>query len=264
MDLRLQGKTAFISGSTAGIGWGIANALLAEEVQVILNGRSQDSIDTAIARLRDHHPEGRVTGVVADFGDADSVQRLIASLPSVDLLINNVGTYTSQALEDSSDEDWLWQFEVNVMSGVRLSRSVLPQLLSRGWGRIIFVSSECAGLVPSDLIAYSTTKAAMLALSRGLAQLTTGTGVTVNAVLPGSTMTEGAEQFMSDLAHRQGVSVESATAQFFSDVRTSSLLQRFASVEEIASAITYLCSPLAAATNGAAIRLEGGSMGGIL
>ncbi len=264
MDLQLKGKKVFISGSTAGIGFGVAKAFLLEGAEVYINGRSEVSVAQAIAKLESFAEGVAVKGLVADFADKTSVEQLIQHLPEVDILINNVGIYSSQSFFDTSDEEWERQHEVNVMSGVRLSRHYLPKMLHKNWGRILFVSSECATLVPADLIAYSTTKAALLAISRGLAQLTKGSGVTVNAVIPGSTMTEGAQDFLADLAAKESKTLAQAEADFFSDIRTSSLLQRFAKVEEVANSIVYFSSPLAAATNGAAIKLDGGSMGGIL
>jgi len=264
MNLQLKGKTAFITGSTAGIGFAVAKSLLKEGAKVIINGRKQAGIDAAIERLKTAIPDADVNGIAADFSDVNEVDNLIKELPHIDILVNNVGTYASQSFIKTSDAEWMRQFEVNVMSGVRLSRHLLPKMVAANWGRIIFVSSECATLVPADLVAYSMTKAAVLAVSRGLAQLTKGTNVTVNTAIPGSTLTEGAAQFLDNLATKENKSRDEVETAFFSDVRTSSLLQRFASVEEVAHTITYLASPLAAATNGAAIKIDGGSMGGIL
>ena len=264
MDLKIKGKKVFVSGSTAGIGFCVAKIFLQEGAIVYINGRSQTTVNEAVDRLKKNIPEADVNGVVADFSDKTSVELLIQQLPDIDILINNVGIYSSQSFFETSDEEWQKQYEVNVMSGVRLSRNLLPKMLDKNWGRILFVSSECANLVPSDLIAYSTTKAAMLAVSRGLAQLTKGTGVTVNAVIPGSTKTEGAEKFLEELSKKENKTVEETENDFFRDVRTSSLLNRFASVEEIANSIVYFSSPLSSATNGAAIKLEGGSTGGII
>jgi NAD(P)-dependent dehydrogenase (short-subunit alcohol dehydrogenase family) len=264
MDLKLNNKTVFISGSTSGIGFCVAKTFLREGAEVYINGRTESSISKAIERLKADFPDGKVKGVVADFADAKSVNQLIQQLPDIDILINNVGIYASKSFFDTTDEDWHRHLEVNVMSGVRLSRHFLPKMLKNNWGRILFVSSECATLIPEDLIAYSTTKTALLAISRGVAQLTSGTGVTVNTVLPGSTKTEGAEQFLENLANEQNKTTAQVEAEFFRDVRTSSLLQRFASVEEIANTIVYFASPNAIATNGAAIKLDGGSMGGII
>ena len=264
MDLKLKGKKVFISGSTAGIGFGVAKSFLKEGATVFINGRSEASINKAINRLKTDFADADIQGFVADFSKNKSVDALIQQMPEVDILVNNVGIYSSQSFFDTTDEDWQYHHDVNIMSGVRLSRYFLPKMLDKKWGRILFVSSECATLVPEDLIAYSTTKAAMLAISRGLAQLTRGTGVTVNAVIPGSTMTEGAEQFLVDLAKKENVSVEQAESDFFKNVRTSSLIERFATVDEIANTIVYFSSPLSAATNGAVVKLDGGSTGGIL
>ena len=264
MNLQLEGKNVFITGSTAGIGYGVAESMLQEGASVIINGRTNQSVGQAVEQLSEKFPEGIISGRRCDFSQVQEVEKLISNMPSVDILINNVGIYTSQSFFDTSDEDWMRLFEVNVMSGVRLSRALLPQMLGQKWGRIIFISSECATLVPQDLIAYSTTKAAILAISRGLAQLTKGTQVTVNTVMPGSTMTEGAGQFIERLALENDVSKAEAESDFFEEVRTSSLLQRFASVKEVADTVTYLSSPLSSATNGAAIKVDGGSMGGII
>lgn len=264
MDLKLAGKTAFITGSTKGIGFAIAKQLLEENAQVILNGRSTAAIESAQAALQAEFPDGKISGYPCDFAKQDEIQQLLNNLPTVDLLINNVGIYFPGSFSESSDEDWLSQFEVNVMSGVRLSRDLFPKMLAANWGRIVFISSECASLVPEDLIPYSTTKAALHAVSRGLAQMTNGTAITVNTVVPGSTLSEGAQHFLSEVSAKENKSADQVEKEFFTNVRTSSLLQRFASVEEIASAVAYLCSPLAAATNGAVLKVDGGSTGGIM
>lgn len=264
MDLQLKGKTAFITGSTSGIGFATAKTLLKEGAKVIINGRTQETVNTAIKRLQEAVSGCEVEGIAADFLEENAVTVVIEQLGSVDILINNVGIYTAQRFFDTTDTDWNRQLTVNLMSGVRLSRAFLPKMMEANWGRILFISSECATLVPADLIAYSTTKAALLALSRGLAQLTSGTPITVNTVIPGSTLTEGAEQFLADVAAKENKTKEVVEEEFFTNVRTSSLLERFASVEEIAHAIAFYVSPLSAATNGAAIKLDGGSMGGIL
>ncbi|MEM1327431.1 MAG: SDR family NAD(P)-dependent oxidoreductase [Bacteroidota bacterium] len=264
MDLQLVGKTAFISGSTSGIGLAIAKVLLVEDAQVILNGRTQDSVEQAIAALKTTMPAAKVSGIAADFSDMHSIEQLLTQLYDVDILINNVGVYTAESFFDASDDNWQRQWNINVMSGVRLSRHCLPKMLAQNWGRVLFISSECASLVPEDLIPYSTTKAALLAVSKGLAQLTKGTAVTVNTLLPGSTMTAAAQQFLENLATQNGTSLAATEQRFFEDVRTSSLLQRFAGVEEVATTAAYYVSPLAAATNGAAIRVDGGSMSNLL
>ncbi len=263
MDLQLQGKTAFITGSTAGIGFGCAKLLCQEGVRVILNGRTEEGVKKAIDQLSTEVPSGHVSGIATDFSSRQEIVDMLHRIEDIDILINNVGIYRSQSFFESTDEDWQQQYEVNVMSGVRLSRHLLPQMKKTGWGRIIFVSSECATLVPDDLIGYSSTKAAILAISRGLAQLTRGTDVTINTIVPGSTMTEGAQEFLSNLADKEGKTVKQVEADFFKDIRTSSLIERFVSVGEVASAVAYLSSPLSAGTNGSTIKIDGGSMGGI-
>ena len=189
---------------------------------------------------------------------------LLARLPEIDILVNNVGIYASKSFEETSDREWTEMYEVNLMSGVRLCRKLLPLMMQRNWGRIVFVSSECAELVPEDLIAYSCTKASVLALSRGLAQTTRGSGVTVNTILPGSTLTEGAVKFLESRAEKEGVSVQEASDRFFRDVRNTSLLARFLKPREIADTAVYLCSPLSSGTNGSAIKVDGGSVPGIV
>lgn len=264
MNLKLQGKTAFITGSTSGIGWATARPLAQEGVHVILNGRGAVGVSTTVEKLRKEFNEVEVKGVTADFLYPDQIKALLGQLSEVDIFINNVGIYSSASFAKTSDEDWYRQIEVNLMSGVRLSKYVLPKMLHRDWGRILFISSECATLVPEDLIAYSTTKAALLSLSRGISQLTSGSGVTVNTIVPGSTLTKGAEEFLVTVAAKENKTKAAVSKAFFNDARKSSLLQRFAEVKEIADTITYFSSPLSSATNGAVIKVDGGSMGGIL
>ena len=263
MDLELKGKTVFITGSTAGIGFATAKALLNEGASVILNGRTSASVEAAIKRLEQMFPNETITGIATDFSILGEVNYLLENLPIIDVLINNVGVYSSGSFFETEDAEWYRQFEVNVMSGVRLSKSMLPRMLANDWGRILFISSECASLTPPDLIAYSMTKAAILAVSRGLAQLTKGTNVTVNSVIPGSTLSEGAEQFLEDAAQKEQKTKDEIENAFFTEVRTSSLLQRFAKVEEVADTIAYIASPRSSATNGAAIKVDGGSSGGL-
>lgn len=264
MNLQIKNKTAFISGSTAGIGFAIAKILLNEGATVVVNGRKQSRVDEAIEKLKQEFPEAKVTGVAADFSNVEDIESLLSQLPLIDILINNVGIYQTESFFESKDETWLQQFEINVMSGMRLSRQLLPAMMEKNWGRIIFISSECASLSPTDSLAYNMTKAAMLSLSRGLAEMTKGSQVTVNTIIPGSTLSEGAQQFLKDVAARENKTPEQVEAEFFNKVRTSSLLQRFASVEEVANTVAFYVSPLAAATNGAAIKVDGGSMGGIV
>lgn len=264
MNLHLKNKTAFISGSTSGIGFATAKILLQEGAQVIINGRSQEGVDLALTKLIQLVPGSKPLGYSADFINPSKVDALIKKLPNIDILINNVGVYTAQSFFETTDKDWQSQFEINVMSGVRLSKVFLPKMLQNKWGRIIFLSSECANLVPDNLIAYSMTKAAILAVSRGLAQLTKGSNVTVNTVVPGSTLSEGALKFIESQAAQENKSKELIESQFFKNIRPSSLLQRFATVDEIANTISYLASPLSSATNGASIKIDGGSSGGII
>ena len=262
MDLQLHGKTAFISGATSGIGLATAKVLLQEGANVIINGREPSRLEKALTALKKMAMADQwAKGILADLSTAKATEGLMTELPPCDILINNLGIYRSASFFDTTDEDWQNMMEVNLMCGVRLARKLLPGMLARNWGRIIFISSECATLVPEDLIAYSTTKAAVEAVSKGLAQLCKGTEVTVNAAALGSTLTEGAEKFLADLAEKEGKTVEEAERAFFKETRTSSLLQRFASVEEVANTIAYYASPLSSATNGAVIRIDGGSMG---
>lgn len=264
MDLKLKNKTAFISGSTAGIGFAIAKSLLQEGVNVIINGRTEDSVAGAVKELKAVAEDAGVTGIAADFASVEDINNLIASLPDIDILINNAGIFEPKAFEEIPDEDWFRFFEVNVMSGIRLSRHFLPKMLKKNWGRIIFISSESAVFIPDEMIHYGMTKTAQLAISRGLAELTKGTEVTVNSILPGPTMSKGVGGFIEDLAKAGNTSVEEVEADFFKNLRPTSLLQRFATVEEVATTVTYYSSPLASATNGASIRVEGGLVRSIL
>jgi NAD(P)-dependent dehydrogenase (short-subunit alcohol dehydrogenase family) len=234
MDLQLKGKKAFVSGSTAGIGFAIAKKLAEEGATVTLNGRTQQRVDDALAAIAREVPHAHLEGIAADFSKPAAISALAPQLANTDILVNNVGIFTSQTFDETPDEDWYRLFEVNVMSGVRLSRLCLPHMLRQNWGRILFISSECALLVPDNLIAYSTTKAALHALSRGLAHTVKGTAVTVNTLMPGSTLSEGATRFLQETAERSGISAREAADQFFREVRTSSLIQRFIDPEEIA------------------------------
>ena len=264
MDLQLKDKKALVTGSTAGIGYGIARQLLKEGAHVIINGRTQKRIDSAISQLENTVPQCHVSGCVADFSDKEQVNQLITAHDSVDILINNVGIFSPKAFETITDEEWLHIFEVNVLSGVRLSRHYLPKMIDQDWGRIIFISSESGVQIPSEMIHYGTTKTAQLGVARGLAQQTSGTNVTVNSVIPGSTRSEGAEKFISDLAKEKGKSIDEIEREFFETVRPSCLIKRFATIEEVATFVTYLVSPLAAANNGAALRVDGGTIPTIL
>jgi NAD(P)-dependent dehydrogenase (short-subunit alcohol dehydrogenase family) len=264
MDLKLNDKTAFISGSTAGIGFATATRLATEGAKVILNGRTKESVDNAVAELKKLVPGANVTGVATDFAVASDIENLIRKLPEVDILINNAGIFEPKNFVDIPDSDWFRFFEVNVMSGVRLSRHFLPIMLKKNWGRIIFISSESGVFIPDEMIHYGVTKTAQIAVSRGLAELTKGTGVTVNTVLPGPTKSKGVGAFVDDLARTQNKSAKDVEEDFFKYMRPTSLIQRFARVEEVADTITYYASPLSSATNGAAIRVEGGLVRSIL
>jgi len=258
MKIDLSGKTALVTGSTAGIGYGIAKGLAASGADVALNGRSQATVDTAVKKLAAEVSGSKVRGIAADVSTAAGCKALVVALPDVDILINNAGIYGAKDFFDIPDEDWTGIFEVNVMSGVRMARAYMPGMLKRNWGRIVFISSESALNIPTEMIHYGTTKTAQLAISRGLAQLTRGTAVTVNSVLPGPTMSEGVETFVKDLAKQNRESVEQAAAKFVKQHRPTSLLQRFASVDEVANLVVYVSSNEASATNGAALRVDGG------
>jgi NAD(P)-dependent dehydrogenase (short-subunit alcohol dehydrogenase family) len=258
MKIDLSGKTALVTGSTSGIGHAIAKGLASTGAAVVVNGRTQAKVDAAGAAIAKAVRGAKVRGVAADVSTAAGCQTLVAALPDVDILINNAGIFEPKDFFKIPDEDWIRFFEVNVMSGVRLSRSYMPGMLKRNWGRIVFISSESALNIPKEMIHYGVTKTAQLAVSRGLAEITRGTAVTVNSVLPGPTMSEGVETFVKDLARQSGQSVEEAASGFVKQFRPTSLLQRFASVEEIANMVVYVASKEASATNGAALRAEGG------
>lgn len=252
MDLKLGGKTAIVTGGSAGIGLAIVEALLAEGASVVVPGRSRAKLDQAFP----DKPAGLRT-VAADLATAAGAEALITAAPDVDILVNNLGVYAVKPFADITDADWLNIFEVNVLSGVRLSRHYFPRMLVKDWGRVIFISSESGVMTPPEMVHYGVTKSSQLALSRGLAELTKGTGVTVNSVLPGPTRSEGIVDFLKNIA-RPGASADEAEHEFFEKHRNSSLLQRLIEGREIASLVAYLASPLSAATNGAALRAEGG------
>jgi NAD(P)-dependent dehydrogenase (short-subunit alcohol dehydrogenase family) len=258
MNIDLSGKTALVTGSTAGIGHAIAKGLAASGAGVVVNGRTQGKVDSAVAAITRSVPGDKVRGVAADVSTAEGCKALLAALPDVDILINNAGIFEPKGFFDIPDEDWSRFYEVNVMSGVRLSRAYMPGMLKRNWGRIVFISSESALNIPKEMIHYGMTKTAQLAVARGLAELTRGTAVTVNSVLPGPTMSEGVEAFVKDLAKQNGQSVEEAAAGFVKQHRPTSLVERFASVAEIANMVVYVSSREASVTNGAALRAEGG------
>ncbi|HEX4343073.1 MAG TPA: SDR family oxidoreductase [Verrucomicrobiae bacterium] len=257
MDLQLENKTALVTGSTKGIGFAIAKLLADEGATVIVNGRSKDSTHEAARKIG-----GRARGVAGDVSTAAGCAELVRHAPDVDILVNNAGIFEPKPFTEIPDADWERFYQVNVMSGVRLTRAYLPQMLKRNWGRVIFMSSESGVQIPEEMIHYGMTKAAELALVNGISQLTKKTGVTVNAVLPGPTASEGVTDFVNQLASSAKQTPEEFEKEFFRSVRPSSLLQRFASVEEVANLVVYLCSPLASATNGAAMRVDGGVVRG--
>ncbi|MDQ1058428.1 NAD(P)-dependent dehydrogenase (short-subunit alcohol dehydrogenase family) [Arthrobacter globiformis] len=257
MDMQLANKRAFISGSTQGIGYSIAKALLREGVAVVINGRDDSRVQQAVKNLEAEVPGGSVTGIAADFAVAAQVQRLLAALGGVDILVNNVGLFELKPFAEIPDENWSRYFDVNVMSGVRLSRELMPGMIDAGWGRIIFVGSESGVNIPADMTHYGVTKAGMLALSNGLAKLTRGTGVTVNTILGGPTYSDGVANTVRDIAGAQRLSTEDLKAVIMGENQTS-LLERFIEPDEIATLAVYLSSPLSSATNGAAVRADGG------
>lgn len=258
MDLGLQGKRALVTGSTAGIGWATARALAAEGAHVVVNGRKSERVEAAVAKLRGELPGAQVEGIAADLGSAEGCAHLIAQLPAVDVLVNNLGIFEPKPFDQIADADWLRFFEVNVLSGVRLSRHYVAGMRTRDWGRIVFVSSESALNIPTEMIHYGVTKTAQLAVARGLAETLTRTGVTVNCVLPGPTASEGVGEFVARMAAERGVDAATMEREFFATARPSSVLQRFASPDEVAALITYVCSARASATTGAALRVDGG------
>ena len=262
MDLQLKGKRVLVTGSTAGIGFAAARAFAMEGASVVINGRKQDRVDSAIAQIRKFQPSAELTGIATDVSNAAGCAKLIQTVPDVDVLVNNMGIFEPKPFEKIPDEDWLRFFEANVMSGVRLSRHYLPSMRRRNWGRILFVSSESGVQIPVEMIHYGMTKTAQIAIARGLAESVVGTGITVNSILPGPTRSEGVETFVAQVGG--GGDSAAFEAEFFKSVRPSSLLKRFATVEEVASTIVYLCSPLASATTGAAVRADGGVVRAIL
>lgn len=258
MDLQLQGKQALVTGSTAGIGFAIAHELASEGAVVTINGRTVERVEAAQARLQEACPHAIINGIAADLGTAEGIATVLQTLPTVDILVNNLGIFDPQPFENIPDEEWLRFFEVNVMSGVRLARHYLPRMKTADWGRIVFISSESGICPPAEMVHYGMTKSAQLSISRGLAETCAGTNVTVNAVLPGPTLTEGVGEFMQKLAKDAGKSLAEAEKDFFAYGRPTSILKRFIDPREIAALVAYVCSPRAAATNGAALRAEGG------
>ncbi len=253
MDMQPKNRLALVSGSTAGIGYAIAEALLREGARVIVNGRTREAVDAAVARLG----VGAV-GFAGDLASAAGAEALAHEHPDIDILVNNLGIFEPKAFEDIPDADWLRFFEVNVLGGVRLARLALPGMKRRNWGRILFISSESGVQIPAEMIHYGMTKAAQIAIARGLAESVAGTGITVNSVLPGPTRSRGVEDFVQALAGASGQTFGQFEQEFFEKVRPTSLIRRFATPEEVASMVVYLASPLASATTGAAVRVDGG------
>jgi NAD(P)-dependent dehydrogenase (short-subunit alcohol dehydrogenase family) len=257
MDLQLSKKIALVTGSTAGIGNAIATALAAEGASVIVTGRSEAAVEAAVAKMKTE-TKGEVLGFAGDLSVASVAEALVRKHPTVDILVNNLGIFEVRAFADITDADWQRFFDVNVLSGARLARSYLPAMLKRNWGRIIFISSESGLQIPAEMIHYGMTKSAQIAISRGLAELTAGTGVTVNSVLPGPTRSRGVGDFVVEMAAASGKTAAEVEKEFFQTARPTSLLKRFATPEEVASLVAYVASPLSAATNGAALRVDGG------
>ena len=258
MDLQLRGKRALVTGSTAGIGFAAVAGLYKEGVSVVINGRTKERVEKAVGQVRGIGGDGQVSGIAGDLSTANGVAHLVGELPEVDILVNNLGIFEPKPFEEIPDADWMRFFEVNVLSGVRLSRLCLPAMRRANWGRIIFISSESAVQIPAEMIHYGTTKTAQLAVSRGLAEAVAGTGITVNSILPGPTRSRGVEDFVDALAKADGKSFAEFEKEFFEKVRPTSLIKRFATPDEVAALVTYIASPLASATTGAALRVDGG------
>jgi NAD(P)-dependent dehydrogenase (short-subunit alcohol dehydrogenase family) len=258
MNLKLENKTALVTGSTAGIGFAIARSLAGEGARVIVNGRTDERVSEAIASIRKSHPNAKLEPFAADLAKAEAAIDAARKFPSIDILVNNLGVYEVKSFEQITDDDWRTIIETNFMSGVRLSRHYLPRMKSANWGRIIFISSESAVNIPVEMIHYGVTKTMQVALARGLAETTAGTAVTVNSVLAGPTRSEGVEKFLIDMAKAKKVTPGQIEKEFFQTARPSSLLQRFATIEEVAAFVTFVASPLSSAVNGAALRVDGG------
>ena len=259
MDLQLKGKIALVSGSTAGIGHAIATSLAREGARVIVNGRTPKAVDAAVAAMKSA-AGGDVMGFAGDLSSASVAEKLVQQHPQVDVLVNNLGIFEVKPFEEISDDEWKRFFDVNVLSGARLARLYLPFMRKRNWGRIIFISSESGMQIPAEMIHYGMTKAAQIAVARGLAETTAGTGITVNSVLPGPTRSRGVGDFVAGMAAKSGQSAQAVENEFFKAARPTSLLQRFATPEEVAAMVTYVASPLSSATNGAALRVDGGTI----
>jgi NAD(P)-dependent dehydrogenase (short-subunit alcohol dehydrogenase family) len=264
MDLGIKGKRAVVSGSTAGIGLACAAALAREGARVVVNGRTQARVDAALAALREAAPGAQSSGLAADLGTEAGAKALLAAFPDADILVNSLGIFEPKPFLEIPDDDWRRFFEVNVLSGVRLARAYFPGMARRGWGRIVFVSSESAVQIPAEMVHYGMTKTAQLAVARGLAETTPGTGITVNSVLAGPTASEGVAGFVAAMAREKKATAAEVEAEFFRSVRPTSLLKRFATVDEVAALVAYVCGVPASATNGAALRVDGGVVRSIL
>src|SRR5256885_1681991 len=258
MNLELDGKKALVTGSTAGIGFAIAKALAAEGARVIINARTDARVNEAITSIRAEIPSAKLEALGLDLSKAQAAAEAGERFPDIAILVNNLGVYAPKSFEEITDADWASIIETNLMSGVRLSRYYLPRMKAANWGRIIFISSESAVDIPVEMIHYGVTKTMQVALARGLAETTAGTAVTVNSILAGPTRSEGVEKFVDQIAHSQGIERSSVEKEFFATVRPSSLLKRFASIDEVASLVIFMASPLSSATNGAALRVDGG------
>jgi NAD(P)-dependent dehydrogenase (short-subunit alcohol dehydrogenase family) len=258
MDLQLKGKLALVTGSTAGIGFAIAKSLAAEGARVIINGRTAKRVDEAAAAIRRENPAAQLETLASDLSRADAAEAATRQFDHIDILVNNLATFEPKPFEQITDNDWTSMIETNFLGGVRLSRHWLPKMKQAGWGRIIFISSESAVNIPTEMIHYGVTKTMQAALARGLAETTVGTEVTVNTILPGPTRSEGVERFLNSMAETKGVSVDAIEKDFFTSIRPSSLIQRFATTDEVAAMVTFIASPLSSATNGAALRVDGG------
>ncbi|MGY6271251.1 SDR family NAD(P)-dependent oxidoreductase [Achromobacter denitrificans] len=264
MNIELNGRKALVTGSSGGIGLAIAFGLAEAGAQVVLHGRNAGKLAQAAEAIAKRLPSAQLGTVQADLATADGAASISAAHPDVDILINNAGYFAPKSFTEITDDDWQYMLDVNLMSGVRLSRDYLPRMLAAGWGRIVFISSESAVQIPAEMIHYGVSKTAMLGVSRGLAELTAGTGVTVNAVLPGPTRSEGVADFFAEMAKEQGVSQEDMERDFIAQHRPTSLLRRLATVEEVANMVVYASSTQASATNGAALRVDGGVVRSII
>jgi NAD(P)-dependent dehydrogenase (short-subunit alcohol dehydrogenase family) len=258
MLINLTGHKAIVTGSTAGIGRAIAEGLLAAGASVVINGRGHERVANALRELKQTFPDATVAGVAADLATAEGAAAVFAQAPDADILVNNVGTAVPKPFLELTDADWFRIFEINVMSGVRMTRYYLPGMVSRGWGRVVFISSESAVNIPKEMIDYGMTKTAQLAISRSVAEAVSGTGVTVNSILPGPTRSEGLGTWMQAISESEGISQGEAEQQFLRENRPTTLIGRFATTEEVANLVVYVCSLQASATTGAALRVDGG------